>query len=401
MVAQTGILGFTLPEGKRKITLPFELCQNLITVPVLINGQLPLRFIIDTGVRTAILNEKTYADMLGLRYTRQYTIMGPGGEKLIGALITNNITFTLPALHHAGITGAGHSMLVLEQDYLQLSRNLGKEVQGIIGYELFSRFVVRINYERQEITFIAPEKFRKPRGYESVPITVEDTKPYAYVPVTYSNGSTVTLKLMADLGASHSLLLLPGSDSAIQVPSKTIRGSIGRGLGGDIKGRIGRLGGIRLTDRIISGPIANFPDPNQYADTLRSTDVFRHGTLGGEILRRFHVIFDYSRGKMYLRRNSMFREPVDFNLSGLTLQAKGVRLSTYEVAEVRPGSAGLEAGIAAGDIIVRINGQAASSMKLEEINTLFNSYPKRKMELEVLHEGVLQKRRMVLRDDLK
>ena len=398
--SQMQILGFSMPEGKRKVTLPFELCQNLITVPVIINGKLPLRFIIDTGVRTAILSERTFSDMMGLRYTRQYTITGPGGEKLIGALVTNNVTLTLPAGNHTGITGFGHSLLVLEQDYLQLSRHLGKEVHGILGYELFSRFVVRIDYDRQEITLISPDRFRKPRRYQEIPMTVEDTKPYIQIPCTFASGRTSELKLMVDTGASHCLLLLPENDSSIEMPSRTLRSTIGRGLGGDINGRIGRLKNLQVGDWPLAGPVASFPDPSQYSDTLRSTDVFRHGTIGGEILRRFHVIFDYSAGRIYLRRNSAYRSPVDFSLSGISLQAKGIRLNSFEVSQVRRGSAGDEAGITAGDVILSINGEPVSSMTLEEINTLFNSQPKRRFELDVLHEGVRQKRKMILRDDL-
>ena len=46
-------LGFSLPEGKRRIQIPFEIHNNLIVVPVVLNHALPLKFIVDTGVRTA------------------------------------------------------------------------------------------------------------------------------------------------------------------------------------------------------------------------------------------------------------------------------------------------------------------------------------------------------------
>ena len=151
-------LGFRLAEGISKVTIPIEINNNLIIMPVVINGQLPLKFILDTGVRTAILTQKSYSDILGLPYSRQYTIASPGGEHLLTAYVTNNVTFYLPP----GITGTGHAMLVLEKDYLELRNFMGMEVHGVLGYELFSRFVITINYhdkvlELQDVKTFTPE----------------------------------------------------------------------------------------------------------------------------------------------------------------------------------------------------------------------------------------------------
>ena len=73
-------LGFSLTEGHSKVSIPIEIYNNLIVVPVVLNGRLPLRFILDTGVRTTILTEKAFSDFLHMTYARKYTISGPGGE---------------------------------------------------------------------------------------------------------------------------------------------------------------------------------------------------------------------------------------------------------------------------------------------------------------------------------
>src|SRR5690606_9815621 len=106
-------LGFAIEGGKKKVQIPFELHNNLIVVPLLLNGMLPLRFIVDTGVQTAILTDKAFTDILDLPYSRKYTISGPGGQKIVNAYVTHNV-----ALHLPGLKGEGHAMLVLEQDYL-------------------------------------------------------------------------------------------------------------------------------------------------------------------------------------------------------------------------------------------------------------------------------------------
>src|SRR5688572_27424943 len=144
-------LGFQLAPGKKKVHIPIEINNNLVVVPVVLNDALPLKFIIDTGVRTAILTQKTFADILNLQYSRKYTIAGPGATKSIEAFITTNVTLRLP-----GVVGRGHALLVLGEDYLELRNYLGTDVHGILGYELFSRFIVEIDYERKIMTLRAP-----------------------------------------------------------------------------------------------------------------------------------------------------------------------------------------------------------------------------------------------------
>src|SRR5688500_17163192 len=85
-------LGFALSDGKTKVQIPIEVTNNLVVVPVVINNALPLKFILDTGVRTAILTQKAFTDILNLSYSRKYTISGPGGVKLVDAYVTNNVT---------------------------------------------------------------------------------------------------------------------------------------------------------------------------------------------------------------------------------------------------------------------------------------------------------------------
>ncbi|MCI0750921.1 MAG: retropepsin-like domain-containing protein, partial [Flammeovirgaceae bacterium] len=124
------VLGFSLADEKKRVVIPVEIYNNLIVVPVVLNNVLPLKFIVDTGVRTAILTEKTFSDILNLSYSRRYSISGPGGEKIVDAYVANNVSLELPGVH-----GVGHAVLVLEDDYLELKNYLGTEVHGILGYE--------------------------------------------------------------------------------------------------------------------------------------------------------------------------------------------------------------------------------------------------------------------------
>src|SRR3989337_2054526 len=154
------VLGFSLADGKKKVKIPIEIYNNLVVVPVVLNGALPLKFILDTGVRTAILTQKTFTDILNLSYSRKYTISGPGGVQIIDAYITNNVSLELP-----GVMGRGHALLVLGEDYLELRNYLGTDVHGILGYELFSRLIVQVDYDKKVLTLYNPKAFKKRRRF--------------------------------------------------------------------------------------------------------------------------------------------------------------------------------------------------------------------------------------------
>ena len=388
-------LGFSLANGKKRVQIPIEIHNNLIVIPVVLNDALPLKFILDTGVRTTILTQKTFTDILNLVYTRKYTIAGPGGENLVDAYVTNNVSLELP-----GVQGRGHAMLVLGKDYLELRNYLGTDVHGILGYELFSRFIIQIDYEKRMLTLMLPEKFRKKRRFQAIPITIQDTKPYVIAPVVLDNGSTLKAKLLVDSGASHGLMLEPTSDTIIHVPKNAVSSLIGRGLGGEIVGKVGRIKSIDLGSYRLDHVIANFPDPNSYSDSIKVGNVYRNGAIGGEILSRFNVVFDFPEEKLYLKKNASFKKNFYYNLSGVTLKAKGSQLNTFEVTEVRDQSPSQIGGILPGDIVLSLNGISTRELDLNVINGLLNSKPGRKVRLEISRNGEKFKKEIELKDPI-
>ena len=376
------VLGFSLADGKKKVQIPIEIYNNLIVVPVVLNGALPLKFILDTGVRTAILTEKTFTDILNLAYSRKYTIAGPGGAQIIDAYITNNVSLELP-----GVTGRGHALLVLGEDYLELRNYLGTDVHGILGYELFSRFIIEVDYDKKLLTLSQPTRFKKKRKFHAIPIKIEDTKPYMITSIVLADGTQLTVKLLVDSGASHGLMLEPTSDDRIRVPDSVVSSVIGRGLGGEITGKVGRINSLMLGPFNIKRAIANFPDPNSYFDSLKLGATKRNGAIGGEVLSRFTVIFNFPKEQIYLKKNSSFKRKFHYNLSGLTVKAKGSGLNVFEVTEVRRKSVADDAGVQAGDLIVSINGIYTRTLDLNTVIGLFNHKPGKKINMVVNRNG--------------
>ncbi len=377
-------LGFVLPEGTHKLSVPFEFNNNLIVIKVLLNNAIPLKFILDTGVRTTVLTEKTFTDLLNLTYTRKITIPGVGGEKLIDAYVTNNVTLEI-----SGMVGRGHALIVLEEDLLQLKNYLGTSVHGILGYELFSRFIVEINYSKKTVTFYDPNYAKKRTRFKSYDLEIVDTKPYINAHFSLSDSVVHKGRFMIDTGASHSFLLDKNSDSSLYIPQPSLYSHLGRGLGGELFGYISRINSVSLAPFKFDEVIATFPDSSSYE--LSVSAGVRNGTIGGGLLSRFVVVFDYIHEKLYLRKGRSYHKPFEYNLSGLVVKATGMRLDRYKIVEVREGSAAEKSGVLAGDQILIINGQYANNMTLNQVLGIINVRANKSIRMVVMRNGVRTK----------
>ena len=377
-------LGFVLPEGAHKLTVPFELNNNLIVIGVLLNNALPLKFILDTGVRTTVLTEKTFTDLLNLTYSRKITIPGVGGEKLITAYVTNNVTLQIQ-----GMIGHGHALIVLEHDLLQLKNYLGTDVHGILGYELFSRFVVEINYDSKVVTFYDPDFYKKRKRYEELELTIEDTKPYILANFSLKDSSVHTGKFLLDTGASHSFLIDKYSDTTYYVPQPSLYSHLGRGLAGDMYGEISRVDKLSIGSYFFNDVIATFPDTTTYSIGVGMTP--RNGTIGGGLMSRYKITFDFVHEKLYLKKGRSYTKPFEYNLSGVVIKATGLQLRNYEITEIRNDCSAKLAGVQVGDKIISINRQLTKSLTLDEVLGLLNTKANKSIRLLVLRNGVKEK----------
>jgi hypothetical protein len=374
---QSQAIGFDIMDGKNRIAIPFESYNNLIVIPVVLNHRMPLRFVLDTGVRTSILTDRTFTDILNISYNRKIPLVGADGDRQITAYVANGISLKLP-----GVVGQGQALLVLEEDYLQLKNYLGTDVHGILGYELFSRFIVEINYQEEKLVLHEPFSYKPKKNRRVIPLEVQDTKPYIHTNLQLEDGATVAAKLMLDTGASHSLLLDMDSHKNLSLPENVIRTNLGRGLGGDINGHIGRISKMEFGKFEFDDVICSWPDRGTFTDVLRKTG--RQGTLGGGVLNRFTVVVDYFNGNLYYRKNRNFHNKFEYNMSGIEVKAVGQKLNHYLVSSIRKGSPASRLDIQIGDQLKMINGHETSNLDLGELNNFFRTKPGKRLRLELL-----------------
>lgn len=369
--------GFFMKEDVRKVRVPFYSSNSLIILPISVNGNFPINFLVDTGVRSNILFSKTLGDALGLEYTRRLSIAGADGATVIMAQVS-----PINSLDLGPIEGKLQSLLVLEQDFFELESVIGVPVYGIIGYEFFKFNPVKINYDEGYIDFYREKSLKwRPPFYRKLDISIEENKAYVNAKIKQKRGPNLEAKLLIDTGANHGLLLNQETSEAIRMPPVFIESQLGQSLGGVLYGFIGRVNSLSLKGLTMKEVLTSYPELNTFSEVIKATG--RQGSLGAEVLGRTKLILDYPRSKALIKKGENFYAPFEFDMSGLILKKIPNDEIRYYVSEVRLGSPAYKTGILPQDEILSINKIPTFLWELSEIFKLLRSEEGKEIQLEM------------------
>ena len=145
----------------------------------------------------------------------------------------------------------------------------------------------------------------------------------------------------------------------------TAVGINGFGFGGAALGKLGRVQSVGIDDLTLNNLVADYSTQN--AGALAAP--FVAANIGGNLLRRFTVTFDYYNGTMTLVPNSGYAQLDTYERSGMFLIKKG---DSILVVDARAGTPAAGAGIAKGDVITSVNGVATSTMQLGDVRGLLS-----------------------------
>lgn len=356
--------GYQLIKKRRITRIPFEFQANLIIVPIKINNSDTLRFILDTGVSSILLTDPSVAQKLGMKSVRKVKIAGAGeGDEIEAGIAIDN------TIRIGDIIGYRQNLVVMQDDHLKLSEFVGTPVHGIIGYDIFNRFAVTIDFAVGEIILENPEHYKyKPNKGERFPITIEDNKPYLSTMELLKNNQSMPIKVILDTGAGHAISL---ESSNIPLPDKVLKAQLGRGLNGIINGSLGRIPMLKVGKFEMKNLVASFPDSSSYR--LRNTVLTeRQGSIGCEFLRRFKVTFNYRDQYIVLKPiNRRMKEPFEHNMSGIELMARGENYHEFMIDKIIQDSPAADAGLQEGDRVMFINNKACKDITISEIYKLF------------------------------
>lgn len=388
---------FELVNAKKAV-IPFKLINNLIFIPINVNGA-ELTFMLDTGVAETILFSLEDKEVK-LENIEKIKFSGLGGNLSIDGFKSDR---NIAKIGDHIINSSMMLYIVIDEEF-NFSSHIGIPVNGVIGYHFFKNHPISIDYNSKKITVYENSDAikKKVRKFTELPMSVEKDKPYIHADVEMTNEKKSS-KLLIDLGNSDAIWLFPTLIKDFVYNRPNIDDYLGRGFNGDIYGKRSRIHNFYLKDFKFEMPLTAMPDEYSIQHVTFVAD--RKGSVGGEIMRRFSVFFDYPGEKLYLKKNKDFNDPFHFNMSGIDFKQDGLewqedrvkiepkKLSEagneisvmnnfqykftlkpiFSIAGIRKDSPAFKAGLKKDDRVITINGSRTSEMTMEKINELMKS----------------------------
>jgi hypothetical protein len=409
--------GFQFPKSKNKVTVPFQLINNLVIIPVNVNG-VQLNFLLDTGVEDSVLFSLEATNQVKFENVEQIKIQGFGNNEAFYAYKSNN-----NILYLNGMVDLDHSLYLVLNQEINISTQIGTPINGILGYHFFKNHFVSTNYQTKKMQFIkktARAERKLVKRFQMVPMQLYKGKPYVQAQSKIVDSLlNIDLTFLVDSGNSDAIWLLKDSNKNILISKPNFNDFLGKGFGGDVYGKRARIASFQLGKFLFKNPLVSFPDLN--SNVLFDSVMKRNGTIGSEILKRFTVVFDYEGERMFIKKNKLFSEPFNFNMSGIEIEHQGLQWISnefreltlgnnnffnsngervfdnlkykmelkpiYIISNVREDSPAAIAGLKKEDVILKINRKNSFNYKLQDINTLLKSEEGKIITFEVERKG--------------
>ncbi|MGA2593583.1 MAG: retropepsin-like aspartic protease [Bryobacteraceae bacterium] len=265
------------------VSFAFDWRNEMIFVPVRVNGSRPLSFVLDTGSARNLI-DRSLATALGLKASGTGSLQGAGAGRIPVSFI-HNVSIAFPGMESGGYEFS-------TADLQPLKASLGVTVDGILGYEVFSRFVVTVDYQAKRLTLTAPEAFHPPSdAAQMLPIELRGKWAFA----------KAELELPGPVAVQDTFMIDSGSGDAVDHPivmtlKSRVAATSGVGLGAAVQGATAKALSLRLGRYAVAGPIVSCCGATEATSKL----------IGNEVLRRFTVTFDYPGLRMFITPNSNF-----------------------------------------------------------------------------------------------
>lgn len=320
------------PSGQTTVALTD---QSIIEVTI--NGKGPFKVFFDTGANVNILDPEVIAQ-LNLPAS---DIVGQIGGLSGGHIDTK--PFHVKELRIGDLT-------LNDQDFFNIPIPLPKSygIVGAIGYELFSRIVIKADYEHHQLVFFDPARFSYAGSAQKLDLQPAQRAIDVKARIDYSIGECVL-----DTGALGEIELgLNGwfvrRYHLVHPLARHYHGVFSQGADGNAPpATVERIRDVCLGDacvpRVIGG-LSDGSDNSPYA-----------GRIGLSFLHRFTTTVDWQRHAIYFEKTPAWNRPAVYNKTGLETDSDEAG-NALIVSKVYAHSAASRAHLKVGDHILFIDG---------------------------------------------
>jgi hypothetical protein len=270
------------------VAVPIDVVAGgLVFVDVSINGT-PLSFVLDSGAESTVLNASRLA-RLHLAPTGTFATGAGGGDVVVSYVrgVTTRV---------GGATVAKQIVAAISLDALQ--GPLGRPIDGILGYDFLSRFVVELDYANKTLRLHDRATFRHAGG-TPIPITLEDSTPELDASVALPGGAAIPGHFVLDTGCLCAVQLsAPFTDvhHLLDALPDTQQVAFSAGAGGQTHQLTATIGSLQIGDHLIPHPRADFSRDQ----TGATADPELAGLIGSLVWQRFVLVLDYHRKQAWL-----------------------------------------------------------------------------------------------------
>ena len=336
------------------VSIPFEKYGDHIIIKISVDDSEPLDFIFDTGDGITVLDEEV-ANRL---------------ELVKHKVILNEGTVSASLIKHNKVEINGFLMekniKVYSTNLNHLEISLGRDIDGIIGFDLLHHHTIRVDYDNGIMQIYDLGRF--PVFGEPIPFKLNTSIPYIEGKVTLNNDETLegTFFIMTGAGTTmdfntpfaedNDLIHKTGEHysyfvkSISQVETKHYEGEVKSFAFG-------------------SETVNNLPIGISQAKSGTQAHKKISGIIGNKLLSRYNITIDLPSKTLYLEKNKNFKEPYVVNCSGIDVQlSKDMKkVLIHQIIENSPAA---NAGIMVDSEMVSIGGKPAVELGLVAIRNM-------------------------------
>jgi len=344
--------------GTSARNVPFRIVDNNMYITIEVNDSVEVEVAFDSGFPSngVLIIDPAIGERLGLKYVGRVPLGGAGDESSV-ADVAQGATIALPGVSFK------NQMILVARNAQRYEKWLAR---GIIGGTILNSCVVEIDHDKSVLNLYKSDSFEVSGSGEAFNVAFSQGIPVIRATLEQKGNAPVQVKLLVDTGADLPFSLHSNDGLELLPPQNAPRSYISEGIKGEVRGQWSRIDAIHLGSFKMENCLVAYPTEG-FDDVVAALG--QNGFLGLAAQRRFTVTFDYLHSRMYLKPNSRFGTPFEFNMGGLVLRT--LRNGPLDVADVLTGSPGDAAGIRRGDRIVAVDGRNVSSISSEDIERIF------------------------------